>query len=95
MIEAVIFGIWGFVLVNILTAQGHILSRINYYLVERLPEWLYKPLLGCSYCVAGQWALWYTIFTEGFALITTIQNVALAVFTVHVIITAENYLTHE
>lgn len=43
----------------ILTEDGHILHRLESNLYHKLPEWLYKPLIGCQYCVAGQWALWY------------------------------------
>lgn len=49
--------------VNILTAPDMILNREKFsiYLTAEkyLPSWLFKPLIGCDYCVSGQIALWY------------------------------------
>lgn len=44
---------------NILTEPDMILGKLAAYLERTLPEYLYNPLIGCQYCVAGQWALWY------------------------------------
>ena len=41
-----------------LTVTGMVLSKPFDWLELHLPEWLFKPLIGCSKCVAGQWALW-------------------------------------
>lgn len=47
---------------NMLTAPGQILNQLSDYLERKLPEWLYKPLIGCQYCVSGQWALWFYFY---------------------------------
>src|SRR3982750_423059 len=52
----------------ILTEQGQILYPVSLFLEDHLPEWLYKPLIGCQYCVSGQWALWFYFY------ITLCQN---------------------
>lgn len=31
-------------------------------LINRLPEWLCRPLGGCSICFSGQFGLWYYLF---------------------------------
>lgn len=51
-----------FVFSNILTDTGMILHQVSEDLEEKLPSWLYKPLIGCQYCVAGQWSLWFFIY---------------------------------
>lgn len=42
--------------------EGQILDRYH-VLISRLPEWLYMPLGGCGYCLAGQLSLWIFLFT--------------------------------
>lgn len=32
-------------------------------LINRLPEWLAKPLGACGYCITGQVSFWYYLFT--------------------------------
>lgn len=45
------------VFVNILMQPEMIFSWYD-DLISKLPRWLYKPLGGCTYCLAGQMALW-------------------------------------
>lgn len=54
-----VIAIGAFAFSNILTDPDHMLGRLDAWLDDHLPEYLYKPLIGCQYCVAGQWALWY------------------------------------
>lgn len=42
---------------DVLTEPGMIFNGL-FHLLNRLPEWLFKPLIGCYKCVAGQMALW-------------------------------------
>lgn len=43
----------------ILTEPGMILSGWYKYLLSlNLPEWIFKPIIDCFKCVAGQMALW-------------------------------------
>lgn len=51
-----------FVYSNILTEPGQILNQAFDFLERHLPEWLFKPLMGCQYCVCGQWALWFYFY---------------------------------
>lgn len=51
-----------FVFSNMLTDNGQILHNLSETLEEKLPEWIFKPLIGCQYCVAGQWALWFFLY---------------------------------
>ena len=46
----------------ILTQPGHLLNRVHDFLEEKLPEYIFKPLIGCQYCVSGQWALWFYFY---------------------------------
>lgn len=41
-----------------LTAAGMLFGKLDAYLEETLPEWLYKPLIGCAKCVSGQLSFW-------------------------------------
>lgn len=58
----VAIAISAFTFSNIITEPGQILSRVQDFLERKLPEWLYKPLIGCQYCISGQWALWIYIY---------------------------------
>lgn len=51
-----------FVYSNMLTENGMIFHGLFEYLEERLPEWIFKPLIGCQYCVSGQWSLWFFLY---------------------------------
>lgn len=56
-----VLSIGAFTFSNILTQPEHLLGKVTAWLEDHLPEYIYKPLIGCQYCVAGQWALWYYI----------------------------------
>jgi hypothetical protein len=47
---------------EILTSPGMLLNQLYDWLELRLPEWLFKPLIGCCKCVAGQWALFMYLY---------------------------------
>ena len=47
---------------DILTADNMILHKPYLWLEKHLPEWLFYPVIYCSKCVSGQWALWLYIF---------------------------------
>lgn len=44
--------IWG---VNCVFSEDHLLERQGEWMFENLPEWLYKPLIGCAACMASVW----------------------------------------
>jgi hypothetical protein len=52
---------------EILTTPDMLLGKIFNYLERILPLWLFKPLIGCSKCVAGQWSLWLFLFLYSYS----------------------------
>jgi len=58
MIIASAIAVIAFVFSYILTQEGEILAWY-FRLIFKLPDWLFKPLGGCSRCFAGQIGLWY------------------------------------
>lgn len=92
ILDAVLIGICAWVYVFILMDDGMILSPWE-RLVSRLPDWLYKPLAGCEYCVAGQMALWYFLWLRADdyaeditgALVSHILFITLTIFIVELI----------
>lgn len=84
MLVAILIGITAWVYVDILTRGEMILGKLSQYLYEKLPLWLYKPIIGCSYCVAGQVALWYLILTKQFSFYSIIL-ICISIFTVAII----------
>lgn len=44
------------------TEQGRALSQLHDVLERRLPDFLYKPLLGCVYCMASVWGSIFFLF---------------------------------
>ncbi len=61
----VILGLWCSAL-RIATESGMILERVCDY-AERLPKWLFKPLIGCVFCMASihGTVLYFTYFNIG------------------------------
>ncbi|MFT4203491.1 MAG: hypothetical protein QM610_06205 [Chitinophagaceae bacterium] len=55
---ALTVGIGAFTYTHILVGPGMLLEKVNDWAQLHLPPWLYKPIIGCEKCVAGQWALW-------------------------------------
>lgn len=43
--------------ITIASQGGYILEPIKLFLERWLPVWLYKPLIGCSICMASIWGL--------------------------------------
>lgn len=48
--------------VLIVASEGNLLGGLNYKLEKKLPDYIWKPLIGCQYCVSGQWALWFYFY---------------------------------
>jgi hypothetical protein len=72
-------GIFGAVWGEILTAQGFILdSYIK--LLERIPDWLKKPLGYCSYCLVGQLALIGGFFMPEYSIILHVFLIVYSIF---------------
>lgn len=61
MIELKI-AIISFVYSVVCTEGGMIFNKPYVWMQTNLPEYLYKPLIGCEKCVAGQMSLWTYIY---------------------------------
>lgn len=62
MTEIACIAVFAWVFTNVLMDEDMILFKWRTF-VETLPEWLGKPLGLCEYCLGGQIALWYYLFT--------------------------------
>ena len=85
-IESVYIGLIAWVYSSLLTDSGMIFAGL-YTKLMKLPEWLFNPLIGCCYCVAGQMALWYGIYFlwSGYNVFDHILFITVSIFTVHII----------
>ncbi len=53
--------------------DGNILGRVGLFLEEHLPALLYKPLIGCVFCMAPWWSsLYYCVIPGKYDLTTHI-----------------------
>lgn len=52
LIELVVLAMWCLG-IRIATDEGMILHRVDALLCDHLPEWAYKPIIGCVYCMAS------------------------------------------
>lgn len=48
-------------------------------LINRLPNYLYRPLGGCAKCLTGQVSLWYFLFTQHFNLLELFFFISLSI----------------
>jgi hypothetical protein len=80
IIESIIIGIIGWTFVHILIDVDMIFSRW-WIVLNKLPDWLAKPLGKCEYCLSGQIALWYFIINYGFNLAYLVAFVSVSIFT--------------
>lgn len=62
MTEIACIAVFAWVFTNVLLEEGMILSRWRKF-ATTLPKWLGNPLGLCEYCLGGQIALWYYLFT--------------------------------
>ena len=82
--EAIITGIVAWVFCRILIEPGMIFGGW-WQILNRLPEWLSKPLGACEYCFGGQLALWYFIFSFDYSIVHHIQFISVTLITVNLI----------
>lgn len=79
-----------------LTEPGMILSHWKKFLNQKIGslrkskkpsiDWLYDPIIGCKYCVSGQFALWVYLFKfDEYDILGHIGFVCLSIFFVDVI----------
>ena len=88
IIAAVITGIVAWVFVNILMDTDMIFNKW-WVVLNKLPQWLSKPLGSCEYCFAGQLAFWYYLIHElidgTYNAIYHIVFVSIAILTVRIL----------
>lgn len=62
--------IWG---VKCVFSTGHIFEKAGEWVDDRLPEWIYKPTIGCQACMSSiHGSLWYWTFGIVFIPVTGI-----------------------
>ncbi|MFT3704639.1 MAG: hypothetical protein QM802_19900 [Agriterribacter sp.] len=91
LLTALYCAIVAYVYINILIAPGMILHRWAVFLekdlvketfepmYQRKEHWLYKPLIGCELCCAGQLGLWSGLFSEWFDPINLVIVICMAI----------------
>lgn len=86
--------------VNILTEPEMILNRPKFSvymtLEKHLPNWLFKPLIGCDYCVSGQIGLWYYVakYYDSYDFGTHAAYILMPIFTIEIIRSFINLLNN-
>ena len=85
MSYSIFIGIFGYVWSNILTDDGMILNWFDKWSAKYMPDYLYKPIIGCAYCVSGQLALWSYFFMFEYNFLDHILFITTSIFTVEVI----------
>ena len=87
MNEIMIIAVCAWVYSMILTEPGMILNGWFKLCEKRLPEWLFSPVVGCVYCVAGQMSLWYYLikYWNNYNLLYHIAFVCLTIFCIEII----------
>lgn len=87
ILYSLLIAITGFVYSNLLTEEGHIFHGLKNFLKEHLPEYLYKPVIGCERCVTGQLALWVYLYFNyaDYNFVNHIIFISLSIFLVAII----------
>lgn len=55
---------------NCLFSEGYLFHKAGEWMAENMHEWLYKPLIGCSVCMASIWGslVYLSVFVYEFGL---------------------------
>jgi len=70
---------------EVLMADGMLLDWWARILDRMKPEWIAKPLGGCTYCFAGQLALWSGFFIwNDYKLLTHFLYIITVLFVIHI-----------
>ena len=86
IVEAIITGIVAWVFVVILMEEGMIFAWW-WNVIQKLPDWLRKPLGDCEYCFAGQLALWYYLiqYWNTYSPVYHIAFISITILTVKIL----------
>jgi hypothetical protein len=89
MNEILIIAVCAYVYTEMLAAPEMILYRWWEFANRNFPRWLFNPIVGCVYCVAGQMSLWYYIYKywNDYNPLEHVAFICLTIFFVEVIIT--------
>lgn len=79
-------GVVGWTIANILTEPDMILWPLYDLLVNKwkLSDWIVKPLVGCTYCIAGQVALWSYPFLFDYNVIYHVWAIIFSIFSIEI-----------
>lgn len=96
IIDAIILGVFGFLMANVLTASGEIFAFIPRFVsfVTFAPKqvkkwtlfhyWIARITYGCGKCIAGFWSIIYCFFYENTMQVDDVfKFVVVAIFTAY------------
>lgn len=107
METALVFGIFGFLVANVLIQDGEILAQWRKVIIRitmagedgqmnPVQYYIYKVTWGCSKCIAGFWSMVYCILStpwENFSFWPIFSTVVVAIFFAYILQKAhEKYL---
>jgi hypothetical protein len=79
-IFSVMIAVVAFIYSDVLTESGMILNGLFRAAEQTLPSYIFKPLIGCFKCVAGQIALWfYLINADDFGFFQLVYMICLTI----------------
>ena len=86
MITFILIGIAAWAFTNILM-DGEMIFGWWYKILNKLPEWLAKPLGKCEYCLSGQMAFWFYLYEywNDYDFFQHILLISLSIFIVELI----------
>jgi hypothetical protein len=84
LIYAILNAVTAYVITNVLTQPDMILEPL-YKVLMKLPNWLHKPLISCSYCFGGQLALWTFFVLFDYNFLNHIYFISLTIFIITLI----------
>lgn len=91
MLTYIAIGLVSFVYTGLLTEPGMIFSKA-YEHAQKLPNWLFMPLIGCHRCNAGQLALWHYIFEHNvYRLDLHVLYICISILTAEILIILWDY----
>jgi len=84
MLITLYIAIFAVVFCEMLITSGNIFAFYG-RMIERLPDWITKPLGGCPKCMAGQIALWGYLLLPGYKFLDHLVFVIVTIFLTEVL----------
>lgn len=93
-IESVYIALIAYIYSVVLTEQGMLLNGVYLWCEKRLPHWLFSPVIGCCYCVSGQFALWYYLiqYWNEYRFFDHVLFISATIFSMLIISPTINYI---